>query len=494
MYLLGIDVGSSSVKASILEAATGRCVASAQSPDQELPIEVPRPGWAEQDPESWWTHAVKAVHQACAQDGVDVQDIRAIGIAYQMHGLVCLDDQGQVLRPSIIWCDSRAVGIGKKAFNALGADLCLEHLLNSPGNFTASKLRWVKENEPDLFKRIRHILLPGDYLAYRLTGAIRSTLSGLSEGIFWDFKNEAPATFLLDHYEIPPELIPEQVPTFGWQGALHEEAARALGLKPGTPLTYRAGDQPNNALSLNVLNAGEIAATAGTSGVVYGVSDQVKYDPQSRVNTFAHVNHGPDQTRLGVLLCVNGTGIMYAWLRRLMGGSWSYHDLSMLAEEVSIGSDGLTALTFGNGAERLLGNQEVGARLVDIDLNRHGAGHVCRAVQEGVVFAFRYGIDIMRSLGVVPDVIRAGHANMFYSPVFRSALAGVTGATIELYNTDGALGAARGAGIGAGMYASPAEAFEKLEKVQTIEPVPDERAEYEEAYRRWLSELNKALV
>jgi len=488
-YLLGIDVGSSSVKASLLEVASGACAGSAFYPKTEQKIDSPQPGFAEQDPQCWYDCARDAVRDAMREAAAKPEDVKAIGIAYQMHGLVCVDKDRNVLRPSIIWCDSRAVPYGQAAFDALGAEQCLGHLMNSPGNFTAAKLAWVKENEPDIFEMIDKIMLPGDWLAMRLTGEAATTASGLSEGMFWDFTEERPAGFLLDYYGFKSELLAEIVPTFGIQGALTEKAARDFGLARGTPVSYRGGDQPNNALSLNVLNPGEIAATAGTSGVVYGVTGLKQYDPQSRVNTFAHVNHAEGNPRLGVLLCINGTGILNAWTRRLLGDI-SYREMDVLAKSVPVGSDGVTVLPFGNGAERVLGNRNIGAQLGGLDFNRHGRAQICRAVQEGIVFSFMYGMEVMAGTGLELKTIRAGFANMFMSDVFCDTLAGVSGATIELYETDGSLGAARGAGIGAGLYGSFEEAFAKLEKRKVIEPGT---GNYKAAYAAWKKHLETAL-
>ena len=484
-YLLGIDLGSSSVKASLLDAASGTCAGSAYYPKTELSIDSPQPGFAEQDPEKWYACARDAVRDAMREAGARPEAVKAIGIAYQMHGLVCVDKEQQVLRPAIIWCDSRAVPYGQAAFETIGGEKCLDHLLNSPGNFTAAKLAWVKENEPAIFDRIDKLLLPGEWLAMRLTGRACTTVSGLSEGIFWDFKEERPCGFLLEQLGIPESMLAEIVPTFGDQGRLTAQAAEAFGLAEGTPVAYRGGDQPNNALSLNVLQPGEIAATAGTSGVVYGVTAAKQYDPQSRVNTFAHGNHSSTDPRLGVLLCINGTGILNAWTKRLLG-DLSYAQMDQLAAQAPIGSAGISVLPFGNGAERVLGNRNPGARITGIDFNRHSREHLCRAVQEGIVFSFMYGMEVMRETGIEVDTIRAGMANMFLSGIFCETLAGVSGACIELYDTDGSLGAARGAGIGAGIFASPEEAFASLERKKVIEPGP---GDYASAYQAWKDQL-----
>ena len=488
MYLLGYDIGSSSVKASLVDAQSGRCVASAFYPKSEAAIIANKPGWAEQESSSWWENLKLATADVLATSAADPKDIKAIGISYQMHGLVCVDKDLNVLRPSIIWCDSRAVPYGQKAFDEIGHEACLSHLLNSPGNFTASKLAWVKENEPELYSKIYKIMLPGDYIAMKLTGEVCTTISGLSEGMMWDFSENAPAQILLDYYGIDRSLIADIRPTFSEQGRVTAAAAAELGLAEGTPVTYRAGDQPNNALSLNVFNPGEIASTAGTSGVVYGVLGEVNYDPKSRVNTFAHVNHTEDQTRLGVLLCINGTGILNSWMKRNAAPEGiSYAQMNDLAATAPIGSAGVSILPFGNGAERMLENREVGSSIHGVNFNIHSQAHLLRAAQEGIVFSFKYGIEVMEQMGMNVNKIHAGHANMFLSPIFRNTLAGVTGAVIELYDTDGSVGAAKGAGIGAGIYKDNTEAFSTLEKLAVIEP--SDTQEYKDAYEVWKSRL-----
>ena len=492
-YLLGVDVGSSSVKASLVNADSGKCVATAFYPEREAPIMAVKAGWAEQEPESWWEYAKLALKKIMSDAGATADEIKAIGISYQMHGLVCVDKNLKALRPSIIWCDSRAVPYGEKAFKELGAERCLAHLLNSPGNFTAAKLAWVKENEPDLYNSIYKVMLPGDYLAMRLSGTANTTVSGLSEGMFWDFKENCPAQFLLDYYGFDSSLIADIVPTFGVQSEVCAEAAAELGLKAGTPITYRGGDQPNNALSLNVLNPGEIAATAGTSGVVYGVLGEVNYDPESRVNTFAHVNHTAEQTRLGVLLCINGTGILNAWVHRNITPDISYAEMNDLAATVPIGSEGVSIIPFGNGAERVLENQEIGCSVNGLNFNRHNKAHLVRAAQEGIVFSFCYGMEIMQQMGMDIQKIHAGKANMFLSPLFRDTLAGVGGATIELYDTDGSVGAAKGAGIGAGIYKDSNEAFSTLAKLEVVEPDVQNAEAYKQAYATWKETLEKQL-
>ena len=484
-YLLGFDVGSSSVKASLVDVESGEIASSAFYPEKEAPIMAVKAGWAEQDPQMWWENAKLSLKKVMNETGAKGEDILAIGISYQMHGLVCVDKAHKVLRPSIIWCDSRAVPYGERAFRDLGAELCLGHLLNSPGNFTAAKLAWVKENEPALFDRIDKIMLPGDYIAMKLSGEVKTTISGLSEGMLWDFKTKKPAKFLLDYFGFDENMLADIVPTFAIQSVVSKEAAAELGLKEGTPISYRAGDQPNNAVSLNVFNPGEIASTAGTSGVVYGVLGDVNYDTKSRVNTFAHANYTTELDRLGVLLCINGTGILNAWVHRNITPNMGYTEMNDMAAGVPIGSEGVKIIPFGNGAERVLENREVGCSVHGLNFNNHNQSHLVRAAQEGIVFSFCYGMEIMQNMGMELNKIHAGRANMFLSPLFRDTLAGVSGATIELYETDGSVGAAKGAGIGAGIYKDNNEAFATLKKLAVIEPDEKKRDEYLNAYAEW---------
>ena len=493
-YLLGFDIGSSSVKASLVDVENGQCVASAFYPEHEAPITAVKAGWAEQDPQMWWDNAKLSLAKIMADAGAKGEDIKAIGISYQMHGLVCVDKDKQVVRPSIIWCDSRAVSYGEKAFKDLGEQFCLEHMLNSPGNFTAAKLAWVKDNEPQNYERIDKFMLPGDYIAMKLSGEINTTVSGLSEGILWDFKEQKVATSLLDYYGIDDSLVADQVPTFSVQAQVSAQAAAETGLKEVTPISYRAGDQPNNALSLNVFNPGEIASTAGTSGVVYGVLGDVNYDPKSRVNTFAHVNYSCEQERLGVLLCINGTGILNAWVRRNVAPEGiSYAEMNDLIANVPIGSEGVSVIPFGNGAERVLENRETGCSIHGLNFNKHNRAHIMRAAQEGIVFSFCYGMEVMQHMGMDIRKIHAGKANMFLSPMFRDTLAGVSGATIELYDTDGSVGAAKGAGMGCGIYKDHDEAFATLKKLAVIEPCEKDRDAYLSAYAAWKEALGKVL-
>jgi len=485
--LMGYDVGSSSIKATLMDAETGKALASATSPDKELEIIAKQADWAEQDPATWWEHVKRATQQIKASVQFDPADVKAIGISYQMHGLVLVDKNGDVLRPAIIWCDSRAVQIGQEAAEQIGAEKCLQHLFNLPGNFTASKLKWVKDNEPDVYAKIDKMMLPGDFIAMKMTGEIKTTPSGLSEGIMWDFESDELAQFVLDNYGVSTDRIAETVPTFSVQGELTAAAAEELGLAAGAKISYRGGDQPNNALSLSVLQPGEIAVTAGTSGVVYGVTDKKNYDPQSRVNIFVHVNHAASDPRYGVLLCLNGTGILNSWLKHNFAGGegLDYPEMNELASTVPVGSEGLVILPYGNGAERTLENDNIGASVHGWNFNIHKKAHFLRAAQEGIVFALNYGLEIMREMGTELKTVKAGHANMFLSPLFAEAFATLSGATVELYNTDGSQGAARGAGIGAGIYSGPEEAFVGLEPVKTIAPNPELADAYKNAYANW---------
>ncbi len=489
MLLLGLDIGTSSIKANITDAATGKTIASAQYPDHERPIKALKPGWAEQDPLQWWEDVQQAIKLGLTK--VDANAVGAIGIAYQMHGLVAVDKAGNPLRHSIIWCDSRAVPYGDAALAAIGEQTCLHKLLNSPGNFTAAKLAWVKENEPALYEKIDKIMLPGDFIALKLTGEATTSASALSEGIFWDFTTGALSEEVFNYFGFDKSIIPPIKDVFTDHGQLLPEIATQLGLPAGIPVTYKAGDQPNNALSLNVLQPGEVAATAGTSGVIYAVTDQLNADKQSRVNSFAHVNHTAQQQRIGVLLCINGTGIANSFARNITGKSLTYPEMNNVATRVTPGSEGLNFLPFGNGAERMLGNKFTHAHLLGLDFNVHSQPHIFRAVQEGIAFSFRYGLDILRENGLAPSIIRAGNANLFLSQVFAQVFTDVTNTPVELHEGDGSKGAAIGAGIGVGAFSSAADAFTTQQPLKTTEPHQFQR--YDELYLEWKAQLEKFL-
>ncbi len=494
MITIGLDIGSSSTKAALYDVDSGKTIAHSTFPKDEMKILSLKPGWAEQDPDNWWKSLKSAVNELLANSNINSSDIKAAGISFQMHGLVLVDKTKKVLRPSIIWCDSRAVEIGNKAFQNLGEEKCLKSLLNSPGNFTASKLEWVKQNEPSIYQNVYKMMLPGDYIAMKLTGEINTTTEGLSEGILWNFQNDEPADFLMKFYGLDRSMLPDIVSVFGKQGTISKKAAEETGLPEGIPVTYRAGDQPNNAFSLNVLQPGEIAATAGTSGVVYGVSEKIKYDSKNRINTFLHVNHSDKVRRLGILLCINGTGISNSWIKKILFNSGSsYDEMNSFAGNVNIGSDGLTFLPFGNGAERMLENTEPGALFSGLNFNLHKRDHLLRSVLEGVAFSFYYGINIMKELGMNPNIIRAGMANMFLSKIFRDTIASLNESPIQLYNTDGALGAARAAAFGAGFYSSFDEAFKGLKCLLNVEPDIKNKNQYLSSYNKWLKELNLKL-
>lgn len=490
MLLLGIDLGTSSIKVSVIDSQTLVSLCTVQYPETETGIIAGQTGWAEQSPDLWWEHIQQAILKANASGSYDPKDIAAIGIAYQMHGLVLVDKERKVLRNSIIWCDSRAVDIGDEALNAIGEQKCLSHLLNSPGNFTASKLAWVKRNEPGIFDKVEKAMLPGDFIAMKLTGEITTSISALSEGVFWDFKSDSLSEEVMNYYGFSGTIIPTVKPVFAEHGLLGSKQAEELGLRKGIPVTYKAGDQPNNALSLNVLKPGEVAANGGTSGVIYGVSDRLTYDPQSRINSFAHVNYSTGEKRIGVLLCINGTGIMNRWAKDVIGTGISYDQMTEMAKEIQAGSAGLRVIPFGNGAERMLNNRNIGAHFHHINLNKHSSAHIFRAVQEGIAFAFRYGLDIMRENGMNPAIIRAGKANLFSSRLFMETFVNVCGVPLELYSNEGSIGAAIGAGIGLGEL-NTENAFSSLKPLSVVQP--SNLKEYEAIYQNWKEVLESHL-
>ncbi|MEO9892132.1 FGGY family carbohydrate kinase [Aurantibacter sp.] len=491
MYSIGYDIGSSSIKAALVETATGKSISVVSEPSIEMEMIAIKNGWAEQDPNDWWLHICNATKRLISENKIDVSTIKGVGISYQMHGLVVVDKKGNPLRNSIIWCDSRAVEIGQKAFDALGNKKCSEELLNSPSNFTASKLKWVKDNEPDIYDQIYKFMLPGDYIAYKLSDSICTTISGLSEGVFWDFKKNNIADWLLEHYGIDKALVPEIKDTFSIQGKVSKQGALESGLAEGTSILYRAGDQPNNALSLNVFNPGEVAATGGTSGVVYAITESLSSKESTRVNNFAHVNYSKQTTRIGKLLCINGSGIQYRWLLNNLDVS-SYEEMNDLAATVAIGSDGVTIHPFGNGAERMLNNKTLGTKMSNINLNNHNKAHLCRAALEGIAFSFVYGMEIMSSDGISPNVIRAGNDNLFRSEIFSNTIATLIGQEIEIYKTTGAIGAARACTLHKGDFDTFGKQIMNNDYVMGFKP-SETKSAYENAYEKWKNELQQLL-
>ncbi len=491
MYYLGYDIGSSSIKVALVECISGRVIGIQKEPHKEMSIHAPQTSWAEQDPENWWSYACSATKNLLSAHSINKKEIHGIGISYQMHGLVLIDKEGKVLRNAIIWCDSRAVDIGNEALKDLGNEKCATHLLNAPGNFTASKLKWVKDNEAALYRKIYKAMLPGDYIAYKLSDKIATTLPGLTEGVFWDFKDQKIAEWLLAYYGLTRDLLPELVSTFGAQGKVSAKAAAETGLAIDTPILYRAGDQPNNALSLNVFHPGEIAMTGGTSGVIYAISDQLKSKEISRINNFAHVNYTLKNPILGKLLCINGAGIQYRWLRENLKVT-TYKEMNSLASSIPIGSKGLLLIPFGNGAERMLNNKNDGSQIFHLDLNLHTKAHLCRAALEGIAFAFMYGMEILKAEGVQAKVIRAGNDNLFQSEVFANTICNLIGHPIELYDTTGAVGAARACSLQDGDYNSLGEALLKNDHLHTFYPLKD-RKPYQKAYQNWKEIIDKDL-
>ena len=491
MYYIGFDIGSSSVKVALVDAVTGKKIIALHEPQEEMAITSLQSDWAEQDPNSWWEYVCKATKRLIKEANIPPKEISGIGISYQMHGLVVVDESGKPLRDSIIWCDSRAIDIGNKAFENIGEEKCASNLLNSPGNFTASKLKWVKDNEPELYEKIYKYMLPGDYIAYRLTGEMNTTKNGLSEGILWDYKEDKVAGWLLDYYGINPSLTPTIVQNFSNQGEVDQKGSQESGIPFGTPVIYRAGDQPNNALSLNILKPGEVAATGGTSGVIYAVTDILKSKESSRINNFAHVNYSPETTNVGKLLCINGAGIMYRWLRNNIGEE-SYEAMNKRASKVAVGSDGVAVIPFGNGAERMLNSMNIGTHFINLNLNRHTSSHLCRATLEGIAFSFVYGMEILKDDNAKINVIRAGNDNLFRSEIFSNTVATLIGHEIEIYNTTGSVGAARACGLTDGDFEKFGNNITKNDHVMTFMPLKNKEP-YEMAYQHWKMELKKIL-
>jgi xylulokinase len=489
MIGIGYDIGSSFVKAALVDVETGRPIARARVPEAEISIDALQIGWAEQDPNLWWQYLCDATKKLLSDAQIKADQISSIGISYQMHGLVLVDRDLNPLRKSIIWCDSRATHFGEKAFEKLGKDYCKDHLLNSPGNFTASKLAWVIENEPELYQKAHKLMLPGDFLAAKLSGEMQTTVTGLSEGIFWDFKNDQPSKALFDHYQMDQSLVPEVVDNFTVQATVSSSGTQATGLKEGTPITYRAGDQPNNAYTLGARKAGDVVATGGTSGVVYALTDQLSGQELTKVNTFAHVDYQPQKKIFGKLLNLNGAGIQYRWLHQLMG-ELGYDKLNEMAQQAPIGSNGLQVFPFGNGAERMLDNKVVNGHISNINFNIHDNNHMVRATLEGIAFAMIYGIEILKNDGVIIENLKVGNDNLFLSDVFSKTIADTLGISIQMLEATGAEGAAK-ASIDR---ANQTQSNNNINITKTINPNPKLRDESIASFEKWRTQLFNNII
>lgn len=436
MAFLGIDVGTSSVKVSIV-GEDGVILASATAPaSSERAINSPNPNWAEQNPEDWWEDAQQAILNLPLEARLQVE---AIGIAYQMHGLVLVDSQFQPVRPSIIWCDGRNIQESQILAESLGLDALENRLLNKPGTLTLAKLAWVAEHEPETLAKAHTFGLPGDFIAYKLTGEWSTTKSGYSEMVGWDFGASIPFEegFRKAGWKLP---LPEARPNLEEGAPIQKVIAEKLGLPPSARVTYRAGDQPNNAFGLGVLQQGETAISAGTSGVLYGIGDSSP-GLHEGINRFLHVN-----SQIGVLMCLNGVGSALAFARRTWFQNQSYEALSELASQANP-ENCPYFFPFGNGAERIL-SERAFSGFTELDFNRHNLPELARSVFEGIAFAYRLGSEKMEKAGCLSKVVNGTESGLLKSSFFAQLLANELQVELILSEGDGSTAAARGAALG----------------------------------------------
>lgn len=469
-YLLGIDIGTSGTKTVLFDEA-GNTIASALG---EYPLYQPNVGWAEQDPEDWWKATFSTIKAVLGKSGVNPSDVKGVGLSGQMHGAVLLDKDNQVLRKAIIWCDQRSSAECDQITSIIGKERLIEITANPAlTGFTASKVMWVKNNEPEIFEKVKKILLPKDYIRFKLTGEFATEVSDASGMQFMDIPKRKWSSEVLDKLGIDKGLLGDVYESQEVSGKVHKAAAELTGLKEGTPVVGGAGDQAAGAVGNGIVRPGVISSTIGTSGVVFAFSENVSIDPKGRVHTFCHAV--PNTWH--IMGVTQGAGLSLKWFRdnfcieekrtaELMGID-PYVLMDQEADRVEAGCSGLIYLPYMMG-ERTP-HLDPNAKGVFFGLSaKHEKQDMLRAVMEGVVYSLKDCLEIIKEMGVDVSEVRASGGGG-KSKLWRQMQSDVFGTEITTINSSegGALGVALLAGVGTGVYSSVPEACDAIIKVKT---------------------------
>jgi xylulokinase len=480
---LGIDVGTGGTRAVLIDSF-GHVLAS-QATDH-APFRSELPGWAEQDPEDWWRAAQESIRAVLSAAHCEPRNVAAIGLTGQMHGAVLLDSEGDVLRPSMIWCDTRSAPQCDWLHATIGRERVIE-LTSNPAlpNFTLTKVLWVKQHEPEIFSRIAHILCPKDYVRFRLSGIFAMDVQEASGTLLLDVAHRRWSREMIEASGVRSEWLPPLFESSQVCATLSESAASATGLLAGTPIVAGAGDQGAGAVGMGILKPGSVSATIGTSGVVFAATDNPVRDPLGRLHTFCHAVAG----RWHVMGVTQAAGLSLRWLRDLLRGSTghaSYEELLTLAAQVPPASDGVfwAPYLFGERTPHL--DPEVRAAFVGLTA-AHGQAHLTRAVLEGVAYSLRDTFALFDELGIPVHSVRLGGGGA-RSPLWRQIQADVYGHTVQVLAAEegAAFGAALLAGVGAGAWPDVDTACEATLKVaEQIKPDPSARSKYEQGYQTY---------
>ena len=485
-HFLGIDLGTSFLKLQVIDAA-GAAVAAAGAP---VPLRVPRPGWAEQDPAAWWAALGAACRDLFAPGRVDPRSIAAIGLSGQMHGAVFLDDQGAGLRPCLIWMDARTTAQVAQIAERVPRATLIGITGNAPNtSFTATKVLWIQQHEPEVYARTRHILLPKDYLRLRLTGTYATDVSDASATLLFDLARRDWSPTLLDAFGIHPALLPPVHESVAPTGTITPEAAAATGLIAGTPVVAGGGDAECSAFGLGLAgdaaSAGAALTSIGTSGQVFAVTDRPVIDPQGRIHSLCHVV--PD--RWHVMGAILAGGVALRWLRDILtppgGPPPDYDTLTEEAAQVAAGADGLIFLPYLQGERTPHMDPQARGVFFGLRLD-HTRAHLVRAVLEGVAFALRDGLEVVRELDIAPTEVRVAGGGAS-SALWRQIQRDIFALPVRTIGADhgGAYGAALLAAVGAGVFAGAAGASRAIPLGARSDPDPAQVATYEAVYRRY---------